>query len=236
MICLRDADLAKVREEFRKNLKESSDFSSYKKELKRLEENEYVKRYLELLELVDRDDKEPTVEELVSLAYQNANVSIRDEDSNHIMVYVGTYCKDTDMHHDNDSLTLNDSNASYKAYLDLETQQAYNIAMDKTEEFEREFLTLYLPIENKLDHHDYMSQYFELQTWFKKELMQTPQDMVIKKLQIIGKIRKSEDANSFDVSLFVRAYGDDYYLEKFGLSHKNREKVKRYKVEHPEFC
>ena len=84
MICLRDADLAKVREEFRKNLKESSDFSSYKKELKRLEENEYVKRYLKLLELVDRDDKEPTVEELVSLAYQNANVSIRDEDSNHI--------------------------------------------------------------------------------------------------------------------------------------------------------
>ena len=47
------------------------------------------------------------------------------------MVYVGTYHRDTDMYRDNDTIIQDDSKASYKAYLDLETQEAYNIAIEE---------------------------------------------------------------------------------------------------------
>ena len=52
---MKESTLAKVREEYKKVVNETNQLLSYKQELKSLEQDENVKRYLELLELVDRD-------------------------------------------------------------------------------------------------------------------------------------------------------------------------------------
>lgn len=157
---MKESDLVKVREEYKNMVKETNQLLSYKKELMSLEQDANVKRYLELLELVDRDYEIPSSEKMIAAAYLNAN--IENSDSNHIMVYVGTYHRDTDMYRDNDTIIQDDSKASYKAYLDLETQEAYNIAIEEVAEFEQEHLTIYLPVEG-FSQNDYMEKYFELQ-------------------------------------------------------------------------
>ena len=177
---MKESTLAKVREEYKNMVKETNQLLSYKKELMSLEQDENVKRYLELLELVDRDYETPSSEKVIAAAYLNAN--IENSDSNHIMVYVGTYHRDTDMYRDNDTIIQDDSKASYKAYLDLETQEAYNIAIEKVREFEQEHLTIYFPVEG-FSQNDYMKKYFELQTWFRKQLMTRSQKEVIEELQ-----------------------------------------------------
>ena len=133
---MKESTLVKVREEYKNMVKETNQLLSYKKELMSLEQDENVKRYLELLELVDRDYEAPSSEKMIATTYLNAK--IQDSDSNHIMVYVGTYHRDTDMYQDNDTITQDDSKASYKAYLDLETQEAYHIAIEEVAEFEKE--------------------------------------------------------------------------------------------------
>ena len=247
---MKESDLVKVREEYKNMVKETNQLLSYKKELMSLEQDENVKRYLELLELVDRDYEAPSIEKMIAAAYLNAN--IENSDSNHIMVYVGTYHRDTDMYRDNDTIIQDDSKASYKAYLDLETQEAYHIAIEEVAEFEQEHLTIYLPVEGH-SQNDYTRKYFELQTWFRKQLMTHSQQEVIEKLQEnmdikyqklssvcqnnpvlqlqVGKPAKSV---SFDVEHFAATHPEDGFLEEFGLSPENRAKVKQYRKEHSE--
>ena len=247
---MKESTLVKVREEYKNMVKETNQLLSYKKELMSLEQDENVKRYLELLELVDRDYEAPSSEKMIAAAYLNAK--IQDSDSNHIMVYIGTYHRDTDMYQDNDTITQDDSKASYKAYLDLETQAAYNIAIEEVAEFEKEHLTIYLPVEG-VSQNDYMRKYFELQTWFRKQLMTHSQKEVIGKLQEnmdikyqklslacqsnpalqsqVGKLAKSV---SFDVEHFVTTHPEAGFLEEFCLSPENRAKVKEYRKEHSE--
>ena len=247
---MKESDLVKVREEYKNMVKETNQLLSYKKELMSLEQDENVKRYLELLELVDRDYETPSIEKMIDAAYLNAN--IENSDSNHIMVYVGSYLRDSDMYHDNDTITQDDSKASYKAYLDLETQEAYHIAIEEVAEFEQEHLTIYLPVEGH-SQNDYTRKYFELQTWFRKQLMTHSQQEVIEKLQEnmdikyqklssvcqnnpvlqlqVGKPAKSV---SFDVEHFAATHPEDGFLEEFGLSPENRAKVKQYRKEHSE--
>lgn len=250
---LKESDLAKVREEYKKVVKEIDRLISYKRELKSLEQDENVKRYLELLELVDRDYEAPSLNEMIAAAYQNADISgMKNQDSNHIMVYVGSYLRDSDMYHDNDTITQDDSKASYKAYLDLETQAAYNIAIEEVREFEKEHLTIYLPVEG-VSQNDYMKKYFELQTWFRKQLMTRSQKEVIEELQenmdmkyqklssicqgnkaLQLQVGKPARVTSFDVEHFVTTHPENGFLEEFCLSPENRAKVKQYRNKHSE--
>ena len=247
---MKESDLVKVREEYKNMVKETNQLLSYKKELMSLEQDENVKRYLELLELVDRDYEAPSIEKMIAAAYLNAN--IENSDSNHIMVYVGSYLRDSDMYHDNDTITQDDSKASYKAYLDLETQEAYHIAIEEVAEFEQEHLTIYLPVEGH-SQNDYTRKYFELQTWFRKQLMTHSQQEVIEKLQenmdikyqklssacqnnptLQLQVGKPAKPVSFDVDQFVTTYPEAGFLEEFCLSPENRAKVKQYRKEHSE--
>ena len=247
---MKESTLAKVREEYKNMVKETNQLLSYKKELMSLEQDENVKRYLELLELVDRDYEAPSIEKMIAAAYLNAN--IENSDSNHIMVYVGTYHRDTDMYRDNDTIIQDDSKASYKAYLDLETQEAYNIAIEEVAEFEQEHLTIYLPVEG-FSQNDYMKKYFELQAWFRKQLMTRSQKEVIGKLQenmdikyqklssacqnnqaLQLEVGKPAKPVSFDVEHFVTTHPEDGFLEEFCLSHENKAKVKKYRNKHSE--
>lgn len=247
---MKESTLAKVREEYKNMVKETNQLLSYKKELMSLEQDENVKRYLELLELVDRDYETPSSEKMIAAAYLNAN--IENSDSNHIMVYVGTYHRDTDMYRDNDTIIQDDSKASYKAYLDLETQEAYNIAIEKVREFEQEHLTIYLSVEG-FSQNDYIKKYFELQTWFRKQLMTRSQNEVIEELQenmdikyqklssicqgnptLQLQVGKPARPASFDVEHFAITHPEDGFLEEFCLSPENRAKVKKYRNKHSE--
>lgn len=247
---MKESTLAKVREEYKNMVKETNQLLSYKKELMSLEQDENVKRYLELLELVDRDYETPSSEKMIAAAYLNAN--IENSDSNHIMVYVGTYHRDTDMYRDNDTIIQDDSKASYKAYLDLETQEAYNIAIEKVREFEQEHLTIYFSVEG-FSQNDYIKKYFELQTWFRKQLMTRSQKEVIEELQenmdikyqklssicqgnptLQLQVGKPARPVSFDVDQFVTTHPENGFLEEFCLSPENRAKVKQYRNKHSE--
>ena len=247
---MKESTLAKIREEYKKVVNETNQLLSYRKELKSLEQDENVKRYLELLELVDRDYEAPSLDAMITVAYLNSN--IKDSDSNHIMVYVGSYCRNGDMYHDNDTITQDDSMANYKAYLDLETQAAYNIAIEEVREFEKEHLTIYLPVEG-VSQNDYMKKYFELQTWFRKQLMTRSQKEVIEELQenmdmkyqklssicqgnkaLQLQVGKPARVTSFDVEHFVTTHPENGFLEEFCLSPENRAKVKQYRNKHSE--
>lgn len=242
---MKEFTLAKIREEYKKVVNETNQLLSYKQELKSLEQDENVKRYLELFELVDRDYEAPSIEKMIAAAYLNAK--IQDSDSNHIMVYVGSYFRNGDMYQDNDTIIQDDSKASYKAYLDLETQAAYNIAIEEVAEFEKEHLTIYLPVEG-FSQNDYMAKYFELQTCFRKQLMTRSQKEVIEELQENMNIKyqklssicqnnptlqlqvgKPAKPASFNVEQFVTTHPENGFLEEFCLSSKNRAKVKQYR-------
>lgn len=250
---MKESTLANVREEYKKVVNKTNQLLSYKQELKSLEQDENVKRYLELLELVDRDYEAPSIEKMIAAAYQNADISgMKNQDSNHIMVYVGSYFRDSDMYHDNDTIIQDDSKASYKAYLDLETQEAYHIAIEEVAEFEKEHLTIYLPVEG-VSQNDYMAKYFELQIWFRKQLMTHSQKEVIGKLQenmdikyqklssacqnnptLQLQVGKPAKPVSFDVDQFVTTHPENGFLEEFCLSPENRAKVKQYRNKHSE--
>ena len=121
------------------------------------------------------------------------------------------------------------------------------LPIEEVAEFEKEHLTIYLPVEG-VSQNDYMAKYFELQTWFRKQLMTHSQKEVIGKLQENMNIKyqklssacqnnptlqlqvgKPAKPVSFDVDQFVTTHPENGFLEEFCLSHENKAKVKQYR-------
>ena len=92
---MKKSTLKEVREEYNRIKKEKENLISYRNELIELAENEKVKRFLELTELVDKDYIGLSEEVMIMMAYQKASEVFVEEDvnSNHIMIFMGSYIK-----------------------------------------------------------------------------------------------------------------------------------------------
>ena len=242
---MRESELKKVRREYYKLKKASEELLQYRNELLELEKNEKVKRYLELLEIVNKGYKGLTEENLVSKAFDLCSHSIGEFriDSNQIMVYIGTYIKDRTNDGDiDDYITYdNNPNASYKAYLDLETQEAYNITLDKCEEFENEYLAIYLSVD-EYNEQEYMKNYFNLQKWFREQIIHRSQQDVIAELQEQPEIKykklhdacinysnQQDENEKLNVAEFVEKYAENGFIESFCISKEEQKRVKLYR-------
>ena len=245
---MKASTLQEVRKEYQRIEEEHKTLLSYKKELIELSEDEKVKRFLELSDLVDRDYTGPSKETMIMSAYQGVPEAFGEQntDSNFIMVYMGSYINNVE--DQKDYMTYErDPDTNYKSYMDLETTEWYNIDKDECLEFEKEHLTLYLPITD-YTAEEYSKKYFELQKWFKVQLIHRSQSDVIEELiekyerkykDIYPSFHKIDTIASFTSLLgnpinlpieeYVKKHPKDGFIENYCLSNEELMRVRLYR-------
>lgn len=121
-------------------------------------------------------DKRQAVQEAAS------KVNIKKENSNGLLVYVGTYKVDKYITKAIELITYeNDPKAKYKRYIDVETGEQYNVNMDTVKEFEATHNVIYREVvmNNIMLHYQ---NYSDVRQEFFEGVLKEPQDKVILKL------------------------------------------------------
>ena len=227
--------LEQYRKEYNTLKQEKEALIKAQEELKELLEDENVQRYIELADLVDLEYKPEDDYKLAEKAYSIS----KNNDTNKIMVYMGSYIWNRDA-----EITYEDNpNATYKAYMDLESLDAYNITLDKVEEFEKNHITIYNPVDMPISH-EYSRNFFKIRRWYLMELIsKTPYEVInlLKKLVKFEqtKVLTSSDysqihlnaenpitVENFDPETFVLIYPANGYVEKYCLSNDQQKLVK----------
>lgn len=225
---MKETTLREIRVKYNRIKKEKETLISYRNELLELANDEKVKRFFELSRLVDRDYVGPSEEAMIMKAYQGVPEAFEEKtiNSNHIMIFMGSYIKNGSGEQKNDYITYErNPDTSYRLYIDLETTECYNIDKDKCLEFETEYLTLYLPI-SEYTAEEYYKKYIELQKWFRTQLIHRSQYDVIKGLQkkyerkskkIYSYFHRIDKIANMSIEDYVKmypAYGLNYCLSK----------------------
>ena len=179
---MREVDVEKFRKKYKELDAERQKRLKIKEELAELEKDENVKRYIKLSKSLDPNYREVSEEQIINDAFSSIRPIM---ESNNIMVHIGTYVSRLN----SDYVTYdNNPDASYKVYLDLETEQAHKIPLDEYREFEEKYLVLYVPVAT-YNYNEYMKKYNELKMWFRKEIITRSQEEVIRELREEHKIR-----------------------------------------------
>lgn len=227
--------LKEVRAEYNTIKKENETLILYKNELLTLANDEKVKRFLELRELVDEDYVGPSEETMIMRAYQGVPDAFGEQaiNSNHIMIFMGSYIKGEQNY---DYMTYErNPDTSYRLYMDLETAEYYKVDKDKCLEFESEYLTLYLPV-SEYTEREYHRKYIELQKRFKKQLMHRSQQHVIRGLQkkyekkckkLNFYFQKIDTIANIPIETYVKMYPTDGF--NYCLSKEETMRVKLYR-------
>ena len=114
------------------------------------------------------------------------NTSINSETSNKIMVCLGAYKDTKDKFATKEILTYDDNyDASYKKYIDLETNEVYKVPLNKVGQFETEYHIEYLPI-NIYNIQEYNKKLKDLRTKFFNSLLYNSQEETVLKLKMNG--------------------------------------------------
>ena len=107
-----------------------------------------------------------------------SQTKVKEENSNKIVVYTGTYRRDKRaifITH------ANDPKASFKQYVDIETGLIYQIPIVETKEFEEEHKVIYE--EPSLENVQlYDRKYDEIRVDFFRSVLREPQEKVVLKL------------------------------------------------------
>lgn len=107
---------------------------------------------------------------------------IEEENSNHVLVYVGTYKVDKYIEKAIETITFEeDPKAKYKRYIDIETGQLYNVNMNEVEGFEEENKVIYRPVLMN-NYMLYYQQYQKVRDEFFEGILREPQEKVVLKL------------------------------------------------------
>ena len=237
---MKKSTLKEVREEYNRIKKEKENLISYRNELIELAENEKVKRFLELTELVDKDYIGLSEEVMIMMAYQKVSEVFVEEDvnSNHIMIFMGSYIKNDSREQNDEYMTYErDPNTTFRLYMDLETKKCFHVDKDKCQEFEAEHLALYLPI-SEYTEQEYYKKYIELQKWFKTQLIHHSQLDVIKELQekyekkykkIYPYFHKIDTIDNLPIDDYVKTHSANGFIENYCLSQEEFMRVKLYR-------
>ena len=108
---------------------------------------------------------------------------IENENTNRIMVCIGTYIEEKEGLKKVEYLTYNANyKAKYRLYMDIESQYIYRVSYDQIQEFEKQYAVVYLPIE-VCNVQEYNKKYMELRRKFFKDLLYNHQDDSVLKLK-----------------------------------------------------
>ncbi len=135
---------------------------------------EYVEKYKRILN--ETKNKKQAIREASS------NTTIKEKNSNKLLVYVGTYKVDKFVTKAVELLTYeNDPKAKYKRYIDVETGKSINVNMDSVKSFEETHNVIYREVvmENIMLHYQ---NYQDVRDEFFEGILSEPQDKVVLKL------------------------------------------------------
>lgn len=169
---MNDNELNRARKNYEKQLKQNKICLAKKEEAIKLLEDPNVKRFLDLQKYLKY--QEPTSVDMAEKAFNLARLS--SINSNQIFVYAGSYdCSGNCVSNTNDSIVE-------KSFWDLETVDTVQIPILDCPSFEKEHLIIYMP-EFIRTTEDFNRSYFKLRRYFLSELIDKPQDEVIKSLR-----------------------------------------------------
>ncbi|MBO5530797.1 MAG: hypothetical protein J5970_05300 [Bacilli bacterium] len=140
--------------------------------------NTELKEYLEEYNSILKDTKNKKK----AIRVASSKTKIKEENSNKLLVYVGTYKVDKYVTKAVELLTYeNDPKAKYKRYLDVETGKSINVNMDSVQEFEETHKVIYREVvmENIMLHYQ---NYQDVRDEFFEDVITEPQDKVVLKL------------------------------------------------------
>lgn len=110
-----------------------------------------------------------------------SKVQVKEENSNKLLVYVGTYKVEKHISGAMESLTYDDDpKAKYKRYIDVETGALHNVNMENVKEFEEQYNVIYRDVvmNNLLLHHQ---NYSDVRNEFFEGILSEPQEKVVLK-------------------------------------------------------
>lgn len=140
--------------------------------------NTELKEYLEEYNSILKDTKNKKK----AIRVASSKTKIEEENSNKLLVYVGTYKVDKYVTKAVELLTYeNDPKAKYKRYIDVETGKSINVNMDSVQEFEETHKVIYREVvmENIMLHYQ---NYQDVRDEFFEDVITEPQDKVVLKL------------------------------------------------------
>ena len=169
---MNEAELERARKNYNKQIKLNEKKLLKHEEVKELLNDSNVKRYIELQKYLNYS--EPTKIDMAEDAF--GYVKISRESSNNILVYVGSYNDGGDI------LLMDNEEIGEKSFWDLETTEIYNIPINDCGEFEKNNFIIYMP-EFVRTREEYDKGYFKLRRYFFSELIDKPQEEVVKALK-----------------------------------------------------
>lgn len=152
-------------------------FEEQQKELKKLETNPYVQKYLSLKGIVDLKSKNCEFEPEVMVQKSFQTVAANTKNSNKIYVYMGGEEFNLFVF----DFYFNNTNPEYYCYRDLETMEYIRITLDECEKFEQQNKIIKFNSRNFEKQEDYEKEFIKLRTEFLGMLLQEPQEDVVKR-------------------------------------------------------
>lgn len=180
-----------LKEELEVKKEENNKHNQRIRRIKELKKDLNVKEYIELVNIVGKDLKQIKYSEneiILSLYYRYLH-KIKEEDTNGIYVYLGTYEYNHEVdivHGSNDfRVNYNSPQANYRIYKNIEYPYGESIPIQKCEEFEKNHII----IKPKSYFKD--KEYYEIQREFFIKAVKTNQEtakkMILKKYGNVNK-------------------------------------------------
>lgn len=135
--------LIRIREELEKEKRKLTEYSNRNKRIKDLMKKEDVKEFLDLTGLTYQvgNTKKMVTDDIIASMYYMYLHQIKDEDTNEIYVYMGTYKYSDEIdivHGSRDIRVQYDSiDADYRVYRNIEKSSSEQVLINRCEEFER---------------------------------------------------------------------------------------------------
>lgn len=144
---MREEILRKLKDRLKQEKIKNENHNLKVEKIKELENDPKVREYLNLTESKHSSLKpiELTDERIVSSFYRSYLSEIKENETNGIYVYVGTYSysKEANIVHDSDErVNYSDPNANYRIYFDIEQLCSQNIPISECEQFEKNHIVI----------------------------------------------------------------------------------------------
>jgi len=175
--------LNKIRIDYNNSLKRRTKYADILKQLKELEKDEKIKKYIDLKNRLEQFNYEKIInesdEEILSRTFWAYQYAINE--TNEIYLYIGTFKLDShcDIEHGPGDIRLkrNDPRAEFRQYRNIEDGYSEEIPINKCEEFEKTHTIIFPEIEDMADKY-----FYEIQKEYIKIAVAEGQEVACKKI------------------------------------------------------
>lgn len=135
--------LIKIREDLEEEKRKLNEYNNSNKRIKALMKDDSVKEFLSLTGLIYEagSTKKMVTDDIIASIYYRYLYQIKDEDTNDLYVYMGTYKYNDEIdivHASRDiRVSYDDIRANYRLYRNIEKSGCEQILINRCEEFER---------------------------------------------------------------------------------------------------